>query len=157
MIQKLILKPIALAIILSSIMATNAFADNSAIYGWDIKCVGANGEIVTAAQSDDDFYINYHGGKLTKGEVWADTMSQWNTSLKSLVFLTSQAVSPGPDAALSIIRNSTKGFGYGTAIFAIDGTRYNLNCFIRYGSDEDAFDKVSRQPFPAIEAPRALE
>jgi hypothetical protein len=123
-------------------------APASNIYGWDIQCKGFEGLLVTAAQSDDDFYVTYEGAGFPKTQVWADSTQQFNSELKTLVFKSDP--SEKTKVSLIVFRNSTSGFSYGSAVMAVGSNRQDLNCYIRYGTDEDDFARVTKKPFPPI-------
>jgi len=126
---------------------------STAIYGWDISCKGLKGLAVHAHQSDDDFYIEYQGAGLPKGQVWADTKDQNDIRMPSLDFKSNQSVSPGLDGSLSVIRENRTGPGYGFGVFKIGTQVFDVNCFVRYGVDETDFDEVFQKPFPSIPLP----
>jgi hypothetical protein len=138
-----------LILIVAVIFTTSAHAaDNAPIYGWDILCKGANGFVVRATQSDDDFYANFKSKTIEPLKIWMDSMSQGNSKLMNLTFVTDPEYSNRHTASLSIARTSTANNQFATGVMTIEGERHELKCFVRFAEYEDDFDLIINHPFP---------
>ena len=142
--------PVTAIIMMSVLGSAKAFAGASDIYGWDIKCMGADGLSVQARQSDDDFYIDYKSNAIHAVKTWMNSNGQFNSKLKTLLFVTDHEYSDGIQASLVITRDRIVNNSSGTGIISIDGELHSLNCFVRFGVDEEDFDNISSKAFPSI-------
>ena len=124
------------------------------IYGWDVLCKGANDIEIHAYQSDDDFYVKYSGKKLKENTVWASGF-QWDTRYPVLLFASDRDVSKkSPEVSMAVSRTGDLSKpGYARGIFRAEDSFVDLNCYVRFGVDETAFDKIKNKPFPPLEAP----
>ena len=149
---------LALTITLFTTSNVHATEDLS-IFGWDILCKGTKGLVITASQSDDDFFITYKnakdisGKKIPKTEVWADSMEQYDSTLKILLFVTTPEYSKKHYISLAVVRESNAQGQYAKGVITIEAERHELNCYVRFGKDETDYDTISRLPFPKLKAP----
>lgn len=147
-------KTLIIGFLATGLLSSGAFAADIPIYGWDIKCLGKNDLVVTAKQSDDDFYISYAKGKSDAVEGYADATEQSNLKFKQILLRTVEM--PGmkdPNIALFLERESLDPETFASGIVSIDDETHELNCYVRAGLDEEDFDSVSTSPFPDLKAP----
>ena len=142
--------------ILAIAVPVQSYASADDIYGWDIQCVGTKGLKFRASQSDDDFYIVRQAGPLKFKRIWADSKQRYSKAHVTLVFESKPQNNEPGDASLKLVitREKTSGFSYAKGTFYYNGQPSDVNCFARYGVDEEEYATISGQAFPKIDAPK---
>ena len=132
---------------------SKASNEKQAIYSWDVMCKGPGKFNLIASQSDDNFYINVYQEGESQTVPSSYSVTPDYEPNEGILFFSAPATKKTPLIWLQIYRENLTGFGLALGKIELGKKEYDLNCYVRYGVNEQDFDVISNKPFPDFARP----